>query len=338
MNTSKNITISDVAKHAKVSKSTVSQYLNQRFEYMGAATRTKIEESIKELGYSPNFLARSLKQKKTFTIGIIVANILHGFSTQVIRAIEDCCNEQDVHVIVCNADDDPAKEKKYISMLQAKQVDGFIIFPTGENTDVYKQVLGRNIPIVFVDRLIPDLEVDTLLLDNINASKLGVYNFVENGHEDIAIITPPLNPLITPRWERLEGYKEAMAECKKSYPEEYIISGQLHTLHDQLDKVFQLKRRPTAILCSNDLTLMEVLKYCKAKSILLPDQLSIIGIDEVSFATVYNPALSTIKQPAFNIGGRAAELLLDHINGKSSERKVYRYAPEFLERTSVKTL
>lgn len=129
----KTITISDVAKYANVSKSTVSQFLNQRYDYMSEKTKQKIEAAIQELNYQPNFVARSLKQKSTFTVGVVVANILHTFSTQVIRAVEDYFHEQGFHIIVCNADDEPEKEKKYIEMLRAKQVDGIIIFPTGEN-------------------------------------------------------------------------------------------------------------------------------------------------------------------------------------------------------------
>src|SRR5690606_30214000 len=110
---------------------------------------------------------RSLKQKSTTTIGVITANILHVFSTQVIRAIEDFCNQQDFHVILCNADDDPEKEKKYIDMLRAKQVDGIIIFPTGSNVQSYQQMIKENFPIVFVDRHVPGIKASAILLDNV---------------------------------------------------------------------------------------------------------------------------------------------------------------------------
>ena len=116
----KRVTIADVAREANVSKSTVSQYMNKRYEYMAENTKDRIEEAVRVLGYQVNFVARSLKQKRTSTIGVIVANILHAYSTQVIRSIEDVCNAKDIHVIVCNADDNPVKERKYINMLRAK--------------------------------------------------------------------------------------------------------------------------------------------------------------------------------------------------------------------------
>src|SRR5699024_10710326 len=123
----KKITMQDVANKAGVSKSTVSQFINNRYEYMAEETKIRIDDAVKELGYIPNFIAKSLKQKKTSTIGVIVANILHTFSNEIIRAIEDVCEVNQVHMFVCNADDNPEKEKSYMEMLMAKQVDGLII-------------------------------------------------------------------------------------------------------------------------------------------------------------------------------------------------------------------
>ena len=158
----KKMTIGDVAKHASVSKSTVSQYLNKRYKYMSEQTRERVAASIEELDYRPNIVARSLKQKSTFTIGVIVANILHSFSTQIIRAIENKFHEKGFHIIVCNADDEPDKEKDYIEMLMAKQVDGIIIFPTGGNVSLYEQMKKTDFPIVFMDRTIMILKLKQL--------------------------------------------------------------------------------------------------------------------------------------------------------------------------------
>src|SRR5699024_5085653 len=133
----KRVRIADVANVAQVSKSTVSQYLNKRYHYMSEETKQRIKTAIEELNYQPNYVDRGLRQKKTSTIGVIVANILYTFSTEVIRVIEDYCHFHQFHVNVCNADDNPDQEKEYIEMLRAKQVDGFIVFPTGENLDVY---------------------------------------------------------------------------------------------------------------------------------------------------------------------------------------------------------
>lgn len=332
----KTVTITDVAKHAEVSKSTVSQYLNQRYEYMGEKTKERIKSAIEVLGYSPNIVARSLKQKSTMTIGVIVANILHLFSTQVIRAIEDYCNESDFHVIVCNADDDPLKEKHYIDMLRAKQVDGIIAFPTGENTDLYKGIVRDQYPVVFIDRMIPGIPINSVLLDNVKASKLAVEEFVANGHRKIGMLTPPLDQSVVPRRERIKGYKEALNDYGIEFNPDYLMSGTIEEVQQALGKMLALPDPPEALLALNDRVLFEVLKYTHEHQVKIPDQLAVIGIDDVSFASFYNPALTTVAQPSFEIGKKAAELLLERVRNKGTPvyPEVHRFEPHLIKRNS----
>ncbi|MBU8906685.1 LacI family DNA-binding transcriptional regulator [Desertibacillus haloalkaliphilus] len=332
----KAVTIADVAKHSQVSKSTVSQYLNQRYEYMGEETKARIEEAIQQLGYRPNIVARSLKQKSTTTIGVIVANILHVFSTQVIRAIEDICHEYDFHTIVCNADDDPKKEKKYIEMLHAKQVDGIIVFPTGGNIETLQQMQKDNYPIVFVDRLIPDLTIPSVVLDNEKASTLAVQHFIERGYQKISIMTTSIIHNLTPRRERIRGYKQALQENGINVNENYIKSLELDQFDVGIEEMLSLQDPPEAILAGNDLALIEILKFIKKNNVSIPENIALIGIDDVSFASFYNPRLTTISQPTFEMGKKAAELLLNKIQGKENEddNHIYRFEPTLIERDS----
>lgn len=332
----KTITIADVAKHAAVSKSTVSQFLNQRYDYMGKDTKKRIELAVKELGFSPNIVARSLKQKSTMTIGVIVANILHVFSTQVIRAIEDFCNESNFHIIVCNADDDPAKEKRYIDMLRAKQVDGIIAFPTGDNVDLYKQLINNKYPIVFMDRIVPGISISTVLLDNEKASKLAIDAFVKKGYEKIGMITPPLVKGITPRMERINGYKHALKNHHIPYTPGYLVSAEIPDIQTGLKEMLELPDPPKALLAVNDRVLFEILKYTKQYQINIPEDLAVIGIDDVSFAGFYSPALTTIAQPAFDMGKKAASLLLNRIRDKSPDidSEIHRFEPRLMDRES----
>ncbi|KAF0816045.1 Transcriptional regulator, LacI family [Bacillus sp. ZZV12-4809] len=331
----KTVTIADVAQHAKVSKSTVSQYLNKRFDYMGEDTKKRIEAAINELGYRPNIVARSLKQKSTTTIGVIVANILHSFSTQVIRAIEDMCHQFDFHTIVCNADDDPIKEKRYIEMLRAKQVDGIILLPTGDNSDLYNEMLKVNYPVIFVDRTVPDVQIPSMLLDNEKAAGLGVQHFIDNGYRKIGIITNVIRN-VTPRMERLNGYKKTLELNGLPLREEYIKSLEVCKIKEGLKEMLELADPPKAILAGNDLTLIEILKYVKEHNLKVPEDLAIIGIDDVSFASFYEPGLTIVAQPAFKIGKRAAELLLNKIQKKipAEEKLVYRFEPKLIIRES----
>lgn len=332
----KAVTIADVAKHAETSKSTVSQFLNKRYDYMRTDTKKRIELAIDELGYSPNIIARSLKLKSTKTIGVIVANILHVFSTQVIRAIEDFCNESNYHVIVCNADDDPAKEKRYIDMLRAKQVDGIIAFPTGDNVELYERLLSDNYPLVFMDRKVPGISVNTVLLDNEKASEIAVKQFVKKGYDQIGMITPPLDKCITPRLERINGFKNALNDHNITYNQEYLASAEIPDIQPMLKKMMESSIPPRAIIALNDRVLFEILKYSKEHQIKIPEDLAVIGIDDVSFASFYSPALTTIAQPAFDMGKKAAELLLNRIVNNNSEAniEIHRFDPLLIERSS----
>lgn len=332
----KRVTILDVANFAGVSKSTVSQYLNKRFDYMGVETKKKIEKAIEELNYQPNIVARSLKVKSTKTIGVIVANILHEFSTQIIRAIEDVCHELDFHIIVCNADDNPVKEEKYINMLFAKQIDGLIVFPTSENIDLYDRLQNSKFPIVFMDRRIPSNNIDSILLDNEKAAAMAVEEFIRHGYERIGIVTTSAVNNVTPRKERLKGFEKVILENKLPLLPEYIKSAEINQIQIELEKMFNLAEPPQALLAGNDLTLFEVLKFVRKNKLSIPDDIAVIGIDDVSFADLYNPPLTTIKQPTFEMGEKAAELLFNKINKVENDttNSIYRFKPELIVRMS----
>ena len=332
----KAITIADVAKHAEVSKSTVSQYLNQRYEYMSERTRKRIEESIVMLNYRPNIVARSLTQKSTFTVGIIVANILHSFSTQIIRAVERNFNQHGFHTIVCNADDEPEKERQYIEMLMAKQVDGIIIFPTGDNLDLYQQMKKQQYPLVFVDRTIDGLNIPAILLQNEHAAALAVDSLVENGFQRIAMMTTSITRHITPRVERIEGYKKALLRHQLPIREAYIHSVDVEHIKDRLHMMFELNEPPEALIAGNDRVLVEVLNYAKEHQISIPHDLALIGIDEVSFANIFTPRITTISQPAVEMANEAVALLLQQINNENHliKKDVIRYKGHLNNRDS----
>lgn len=327
--------MNDVAKRAEVSKSTVSQYINNRFEYMSIETKKKIKQAIDELNYTPNRIAKSLKQKKTSTIGVIVANILHTFSTQVIRAIEDYCNEKNLNVIVCNADDNPEKERMYIETLLAKQVDGIIIFPTGGNVGIYQSLQQRNYPIVFVDRHVKELQISSVLLNNMKASSLAVNHLVEQGYKKIAFLTASLQLNITPRIERLEGYLKALKDHQIQENKSYYGGYKMSEMNLFLKNLTALEEPPDAIICANDIALLETLKYANENNISIPNQLAVIGIDEVNYAEIIKPALTIVKQPAFDMGAKAAEILIQQINDDNQTIEVERFEPELMIRAST---
>ncbi len=333
----------EVAELAGVSKSTVSQFLSKRYNYMSADTKKKIEQAIEELGYIPNEVARSLKHKKTYIVGVISSTILSRFTTEVVRAIEDECQLKGIQVIVCNTDDDPLKEKEYVQSMIARQVDGLIIFPTEENKKLYASLIKNGYPFVFVDRKVNDISVDTVLLNNEKASELAVETFIRHNHTRIGIITFPLGKkTITTRSERLSGYRKTLDTYGLAVNEGYIKSGRLDQLPGLIDELFHMDPQPTSIVATNDMILEQVLIYAKKNQLTIPDDFSLIGIDDVSFASFYTPPITTISQPSFEMGKRSARLLLDKIDqkeqGPDGRADIIRLDPAINHRESVHKL
>ncbi|WP_050179995.1 LacI family DNA-binding transcriptional regulator [Domibacillus robiginosus] len=327
----KRVTMADVAKEAGVSKSTVSQFLNGRFEYMSEETKKKIERAVQQLSYSPNVVARSLKQKRTSMIGIIAANIVHGISTEVCQAIEDYCQKQDMHAILCNTYDDPEKEKKYISMLRARQVDGLIIFPSGGNQELYRQLEKEAYPVVFVDRKIEGVDVSAIVVDNRSAVRRAVAHLIERNHHNIALVTPPLTTYT--RKERLEGYKEALKERGLPFQDKNVKSVPYEAIVPAMEEMFR-EDPPTALVAANDLSFMEVMKFAKENGLKIGQDLAIIVFDNIKFADIYEPAVTTISQPAYEMGTKAAELLIEQIMKQPVEPQTHVLKTSLLVRES----
>lgn len=337
----KRATITDVAALAGVSRSTVSQYLNKRYKHMSSDTKEKIKAAISELNYYPNELARGLKQKKTSMIGIIVATITSEFTTEIVRSVEDECLKRGVQLIICNADDDPQKERQYINTLVARQLDGLLIFPHTQNKEIYLELIKHNFPLVFLDRKIDGVNVPTLLFDNVEASRMAVEHFIKKGHKKIGILTKPVGEyLITTRVERIEGYRRGHNEKNLPIDEKYIHSVEMNEMQQALESMFLNKKTaPTAILAGNDMILEEILIFAKKHKSFLPKEFSVIGIDDVLFAKFNTPAITTISQPTYEMGKKSAQVLLDIIDEIGEQMiMTYRFPPTFNERESVKNL
>ncbi|MGE7111490.1 LacI family DNA-binding transcriptional regulator [Lysinibacillus sp. NPDC047702] len=330
----KKTTIADVAQYANVSNSTVSQYLNKRYEYMSVETRKKIEEAIEALHYRPNLMARSLKQKSTFTIGIIVANIIHDFSTKIINALEEEFDNEGFHMIVCNSADNSKKEKKHIETLLEKQVDGLIIFPTGENKNLYIRLQQQAIPIVFIDRFIEGVNIPAVLLDNYSAMDMAVEMFQK---QPLAIVTTSLTLPITPRVERLEGFRQALRNRNFYIDERYIRNGEPPEMEEIFNQLFALEQPPKGIIAANDRIFQELMIFIKKRNLHVPNDLQVIAVDDVPYAKFVNPSITTLKQPILPMAQKSASLLLAKIKKEdiSNEQKLYRFKPILIQRESI---
>ncbi len=322
-------TMADVAKMANVSKSTVSQYINNRFNYMSDSTKVRIKEAIEFLHYVPNQTAKSLKQKSTRTIGVIVANVLHEFSKEIIRAIEDEALLNGFQVFICNADDDSDKERDYIEILTAKQVDGLIICPTPGNYEYYNQLKGINFPVVFIDRTTDENIYPSILLNNMEASRLAVDNFLQEDIYEIGIILPSIVEGITPRIERLEGFKMALEQRDIKLKPEWIVSGNDEEINDAFNGLYNNNNLPRAFFTVNNASLIELLKFLKSKRLKIMKDISIITVDDSIYLDLLDPPISVIKQPTIEMGKAATLFLLRLIKEETlkEEYKVERFPP-----------
>ncbi len=333
------VTIAEVARRACVSKSTISRYLNGMYEHMGIETRERIAQVIAELDYRPNTLARSLKQKRTHTIGAIVANILNPFSTSIIRGIEDTLQEAGFNLILCNADDDPAKERDYINMLVDKQVDGLIINTTGCNNPLIAQV-NQQTPVVLIDRKAPEIDIDTVTVDSACGVRQAVDHMVSLGHRRIAMFTLPYDH-ISPRLERVQAYQAALAGHRLPFREEWLI----RTGGDETDVAAKLQALvgagspgsgPTAVFCANNLIAMSVVRALKKMRVPIPDKVSVLGFDDWDWAELIEPPITVVAQPVYAMGNKAALMLIKRLKAPRMSKKpvLIMFKPELVKRKS----
>ena len=328
----KNVTINDVAHEANVSKSTVSHYLNGHFTKMGPETRERIARAVGKLDYSPNHIAKSLKNKRTMTIGVIVANILHNFSTRVIRSIEDYAHVHGYHVIVCNTDNSSDKEADYIRMLMAKQVDGLVVIPTAKNEALFTELAEKHYPIVFIDRYIEDVPIQSHMLDNRVSVKMAFHHLSEKGHREIGFLSEPVEAIVA-RQERYDAYLEF---CGSYGVRPISIQVEKEGMVPELEQSAAQGSLPACLIVANDLALLELLKVAKQRDIQIPRELSIISIDDIEFADFFNPGITVIAQPAVEIGTAAVSALFEMMLGSKNAIGIERFQPYLIERESVK--
>ncbi|KKI91835.1 hypothetical protein WQ54_12760 [Bacillus sp. SA1-12] len=314
------VTIKDVAERAGVSKTTVSRYLNGMYDMMGEEVREKIERTIRELNYKPNRLAQGLKSKKTKTIGLIIFNVLNPFSSKLIRGVEDVCRKKGYSLFLCNADNDSTLERKYITELYHKQVDGIITATVGNNADLYKELSEEGFPLVFVDRRMDEQFGDQILTNNLEGSYNAVEHLCKLGHKHIAYLTAPIHG-VSNRQERLEGYKKALIDFNIDYNPLLVREVSLKEgdgYKATIDLLQSLK--PTAIFSMNDTLNLEVIKAVKESGYKIPDDISFIGFDDTDWASITNPPVTVVAQPTYEIGVKVAETILKRIHSKKKTK------------------
>ncbi len=332
-------TIRDVAEAAGVSVSTVSHVINET-RFVRPATRDKVLSAMDQLNYMPNRLARSLrrKDKRTHTLGLLIPDSTNPFFAEVLRGVEDSSFEAGYNVILCNSDDDPAKELNYLDVLLSKQVDGIVLVSAGAHRDSLELLSRRKGTAVVADRELDTAGLDCVVVDNAKGGQLATSHLLGLGHRRVGCIAGP--SLLAPSAGRTEGYRQALKEAGIPVDDSLVLAGDFRPQsgYEAARQLLALDSPPSAIFACNDMMAMGALCALNDAGLQVPRDISVVGFDDISLASFTVPRLTTIAQPSYEMGLLAAELLIQRLRHPTAPAKRKLLSPELIERDSVRAL
>lgn len=327
-------TITDVAKKAGVSTTTVSHVINKT-RYVSKELVDRVNAVIEELNYQPSSLARSLRTRSSGTIGIVIPDNTNPFFAEVVRGIEGFCYEQGYSVFLCNSDGRPDKEYHYLQLLIEKNVDGLVLVSSGDDQDSQELLAKAETPCVIIDREVELVRADSVLIDNHLGGYMATTHLVELGHRSIGCITGPSQ--VTPSWQRRQGYTQALVDNGIEVDESLVIPGDFKSAsgYDGLFHLMKRKSVPTAVFVCNDIMAIGAMAAAREMAIDVPEELSIVGFDNIALASWVVPQLTTIAQPKRELGETGAELLLKRIKKENSQNSAIVLRPNLVVRQST---
>lgn len=307
-------TARDIARAAGVSTSTVSHVLNST-RWVSPELRDRVLATADALGYEPDALARSLRIRRSNTIGLVISDIGNPFFTAVVRGVQDVVQARGYALILSNTDEDPDKEASYLRVLTSRRVDGIILAPAGVPHTYLAGLANSGFPLVFLDREVRELDVASALLDNARAGRDAMEHLLRLGHRRIGMIAG--RPQITSTEERIAGYRAALEHAGIEYDEALVVSGgsRIGEARRAAEALLSLDPRPTALFVTNNLMTIGAMGGIKSSRLRVPDDLSLAAIDDFSWADVFEPRLTTVAQPTYELGRVAADLVLKRIAG-----------------------
>ncbi|MCW3489993.1 LacI family DNA-binding transcriptional regulator [Dethiobacter alkaliphilus] len=331
------VTIKDIAKKAQVSYATVSRALNNRPE-VNEATREMVQQVARELGYRPNSVARSLVTKQTKSIGLVVPDITNPFFAELAQSVEEVASAAGYNVFLCNTNWDEDKELSYLNLLESRQTDGIILAQTDDHGNNIKKFLERNLPLVLTHSLFDKVDCNQVVVDDIRGGFLAANHLLWLGHHRIAYVGG--NETTKATVDRLEGYKRALAEQDIAFDENLISYGSFKWQSGR-ERTKQLLRQnshnpPTAVFAGNDIIALGVMQAAEEMGLKVPEQLAVVGFDDVEFASYPKIQLTTVSQPRNNMGEMAVKMLISQIkgNGVARENKKMTVQPSLVIRRS----
>jgi LacI family transcriptional regulator len=306
----------DVAGRAHVSLATTSRVLNGT-GFVSDALRQRVLAAVKELNYTPDGIARSMAKGQTLTLGLVVADITSSFFNQVARGVEDMGRAHGYSVVLCNADEDLSKEQAYLAMLREKRVDGILLAPSSGEVAHVQRLADAGVTLALLDRGIPALEIPSVQVDNVGGMYRATEYLLGLGHRRIAMVVGDL--AITTAHQRLEGFTAALEAARVPLNPDLLIPARPHQDggFDAARQIWNLRPRPTAIISWGDVTTTGVLLALRDCGAHIPEDISVIGFDDVPLFTLLARPLTVIAQPAYEVGQRACALLLRMIRDEA---------------------
>ena len=319
----KKISLKDIAKKVGVSTALVSYVLNNQMTgRIRKEVAQKIKETAKELNYRPNQIAKSLKLNRSFTIGVIVADISNPFFSTLARIIEDEANKHNYTVIFGSADENASKSSKLMHALHDRLVDGFIIAPAEHGEGNIRYLIDHDIPFVLIDRFFPSIETNWITLDNYHAAMEGIGHLIAGGSTKTALVTYETS--LFNLSERKKGYRDALLKNDILLREEWCIEIPFTAdikleVERSIDRLLEDNTPIDSILFTSNILALHGLKHLHAKGIRIPDQLSLLTFDEMDGFDLFYAPLTYLKQPVTEMGQSATQHLLTLI-GNDNER------------------
>ena len=313
-------TIYEIAKQVGVSTATVSRALNNK-GYVKEELKHRIWAKAEELDYVPNALAKSLVNKLTQIITLIIPDISNPFFALVARGVEDTAYNYVYSLLMCNTDGSKVKEKKYVAVARERQADGIIFIGSIMSKNYLEELAQNKIPIVVADRYVDGLNVDKVLNDNLKGAKEAVRHLVRLGHQAIATIRGPQTTQTG--LDRYIGYEKAMKESLLEPRQDWVREGDFKesTGYYETKQLLELREPPTAIFAANDLMAIGALSAIEEAGLRVPHDIAIVGYDDIPLASKVRPRLTTVAQLKYELGQQAAETLIWRLNNPEQYKR-----------------
>ncbi|MBM4160469.1 MAG: LacI family transcriptional regulator [Ignavibacteria bacterium] len=317
---SRRVTSREVAEKLGISTMTVSRVMNDRAN-VDEETRRKVLETAQQLGYSPDHIAKSLVLRKTHTIGVVVPEITHSFFPEAIRGIEEVTYTARYHLILTHSAEDAEREKDALLTLESKRVDGILISTAQRvgDDDLYKHIIRLGVPIVFFDRCVPGIGASCVSIDDEESARRITEHLLDHGYTRIAHLSGPQKVSIGRT--RLDGFKMALKTRNVPYVEELVVEAGFQELdgYNAMNQILNLpkERQPRAVVAVNDPAAFGAIKAILERGIRIPEEIAIVGFSDDIRAELMPTPLTTVRQPAYEVGKRAAQKLLAFIEGGS---------------------